>query len=148
VKRFKKIFEEAKDTIVYIGDWEQRIHREFKEPTKWIGFSNMFRKSGFQIYLVDEIRTSHKCSKCEGSECSKFREIRNSIPTKNNSFMSHGHLLCKKDCELWFEMRIQQGLFTKQQIILLIKKNDQLTQVVPNKTIVVFLWMANYNVIY
>ena len=61
----------------------------------------MFRKNGFQVYLVDEFRTSCKCSNCEGGECSKFREIRNPKPAKNNSFLSHGLLLCKKDCGLW-----------------------------------------------
>ena len=61
----------------------------------------MFRKSGFQVYLVDEFRTSFRCSNCEGGECSKFREIRNPKPAKNNSILSHGLLLCKKDCGLW-----------------------------------------------
>ena len=89
----------------------------------------MFRKSGFHVYLVDEFRTSCKCSNCEGGECSKFREIRNPKPAKNNSILSHGLikiilqsniiliiiildnivlqyylkflLLCKKDCRLW-----------------------------------------------
>ena len=101
IKRFKKIFGEPKDTIVCIGDWEQRKHRKFKEPTKGIGFRNMFRKSGFQVYLVDEFRTSCRCSNCEGGECSKFRKIRNPKPAKNNSILSHGLLLCKKDCGLW-----------------------------------------------
>ena len=32
---------------------------------------------------------------------SKFREIRNPKPAKNNSILSHGLLLCKKDCGLW-----------------------------------------------
>jgi hypothetical protein len=76
-------------------------HRKFKEPTKGIGFRNMFRKNGFQVYLVDEFRTSCRCSNCEGGECSKFREIRNPKPAKNNSILSHGLLLCKKDCGLW-----------------------------------------------
>ena len=101
IKRFKKIFGEPKDTIVCIGDWEQRKHRKFKEPTKGIGFRNMFRKSGFHVYLVDEFRTSCRCSNCEGGECSKFRKIRNPKPAKNNSILSHGLLLCKKDCGLW-----------------------------------------------
>jgi len=34
-------------------------------------------------------------------EFSMFREIRNPKPVKNNSIMSHGLLLCKKDCGLW-----------------------------------------------
>lgn len=101
INRFKKIFGETKDTIVCIGDWEQRKHRKFKEPTKGIGFRNMFRKNGFQVYLVDEFRTSCRCSNCEGGECSKFREIRNPKPAKNNSILSHGLLFCKKDCGLW-----------------------------------------------
>jgi hypothetical protein len=61
----------------------------------------LFRKNGFQVYLVDEFRTSCRCSNCEGGECSKFREIRNPKPAKNNSILSHGLLLCKKDCGLW-----------------------------------------------
>ena len=36
INRFKKIFDNTKDTIVCIGDWEQRKHRKFKEPTKGI----------------------------------------------------------------------------------------------------------------
>ena len=28
----------------------------------------MFRKSGFQVYLVDEFRTSCRCYNCEGGE--------------------------------------------------------------------------------
>ena len=67
-----------------------------KEPTKGIGFRNMFRKSGSQVYLVDEFRTSCRCYNCEGGECFKFREIGNPKPAKNNSILSHGLLLCKK----------------------------------------------------
>jgi hypothetical protein len=102
IKRFKKIFGEPKDTIVCIGDWEQKRHRKFKEPTKGIGFRTMFRKNGFKVYLVDEFRTSCKCSNCEGGDCSKFKKIRNPKPdAKTNSILSHGLLLCKKGCGLW-----------------------------------------------
>lgn len=95
------------------GDWEQRKHRKFKEPTKGIGFRNMFCKSGFQVYLVDDFRTSCKCSNCEGGECSKFREIRNPKPTKNNSILSHSLFFVRKIVDYGTEMRIQQGTFTK-----------------------------------
>ncbi len=58
-----------------------------------------------EIYFVkvvlDEFRTSCRCSNCEGGECSKFRKIRNPKPAKTNSILSHGLLLCKKDCGLW-----------------------------------------------
>lgn len=41
------------------------------------------------------------CSNCENSKCVKFRNVRNSKPGKNNSFLSHGLLLYKKECGLW-----------------------------------------------
>ena len=101
ITRFKKIFGESKDAIICIGDWEQRKHRKFKEPTKGVGFRNKFRKNGFQVYLVDEFRTSCMCSNCEDGKCSKFRMIRNPKPAKNDSILSHGLLRCKNGCGLW-----------------------------------------------
>ena len=41
-------------------------------------------KNGFEIYLVDEFRTSCKCSKCEGGECNKFQIRENPKPYKFN----------------------------------------------------------------
>ena len=113
INRFKKIFGKPKDTIVCIGDWEQRKHRKFKEPTKGIGFRNMFRKNDFQVYLVDEFRTSCRCSNCEGGECSKFREIRNPKPAKIILSCLMVFFFVKKIVDYGTEMRIRQGTFTK-----------------------------------
>jgi hypothetical protein len=66
---------------------------------------NLQKVLDLEIYFVkvvlDEFRTSCRCSNCEGGECSKFRKIRNPKPAKTNSILSHGLLLCKKDCGLW-----------------------------------------------
>jgi len=61
----------------------------------------LFRKNGFQVYLVDEFRTSCKCSNCEGGECVKFRKRRNSRPTKNDISLNYGALMCKTCSALW-----------------------------------------------
>ena len=84
----------------YIGDFEQRKHRKFKEPTKGNGFRTLFRRHGYQVYLVDEFRTSCRCSNCEG-ECEKFRKCRNPKPMKNDEIISHGALMCKTCNALW-----------------------------------------------
>ena len=100
IRRFKGIFGEPEDTIICIGDYEQKKHRKFKEPVKGKGFRTMFRKFG---YLVDEFRTSCKCSNCEDEkgDCIKFRKGRNPKPNKNNSILKHGVLICKKCNALW-----------------------------------------------
>lgn len=101
INNFIKKFGKPEETILCIGDWEQRKHRKFKEPIKGKGFRTLFRKYGFQVYLVDEFRTSCKCSACEGGECSKFRKCRNPKPNKNDSILSHGALMCKTCSALW-----------------------------------------------
>ena len=65
------------------------------------GFRTLFRRNGYKVYLVDEFRTSCKCSNYEGGECSKFRKCRNPKPMKNNSILSHGVLMCKTCSALW-----------------------------------------------
>jgi len=101
MNRFSKIFGKPTDSIICIGDFEQRKHRKFKEPIKGKGFRTLFRRSGYKVYLVDEFRTSCRCSNCEGGKCSKFRKYRNPKPMKNNSILSHGVLVCKTCSALW-----------------------------------------------
>jgi hypothetical protein len=52
---------------------------KFKEPVKGRGFRTLFRKNGFETYLVDEFRTSFKFSNCEGGTVKNlwFVKIRN-----------------------------------------------------------------------
>jgi hypothetical protein len=57
LSRFKKPFGGPEETIVAVGDFEQRKHRKFKEPVKGKGFRTLFRKAGYKVYL-DEFRTS------------------------------------------------------------------------------------------
>jgi hypothetical protein len=100
INKIKKIFGKPEDTIICIGDFEQRKHMKFKEPIKGKGFRSLFRKNNYKVYLVDEFRTSCRCSNCE-NECSKFRKCRNPRPNKNNSILSHGALMCKTCSALW-----------------------------------------------
>lgn len=87
--------------IICFGDYEQRKHMKFKEPTKGKGFRTLFRKNGFQTFMVDEFRTSCKFSKCEVGSCEKFMVRENPKPFRSNLRLSHGLLRCKSCYNVW-----------------------------------------------
>tara|TARA_B110000037_G_scaffold171844_1_gene195156 strand:- start:1496 stop:1726 length:231 start_codon:yes stop_codon:yes gene_type:complete len=70
---------------------------KFKEPTKGKGMRTLFRKAGFQTYLVDEFRTSCRCSKCEVGICSKTMVRENPKPFREWLILVHGLICCKTD---------------------------------------------------
>jgi transposase len=94
MKKFKKIFGTPEEVVICFGDWEQKHHMKYKEPTKGKGMRKLFRKSGYKVFLVDEFRTSCRCSKCHGGECEKFM-LR--YPEDENASLQlvHGLLRCK-----------------------------------------------------
>lgn len=100
LNRFKKLFGPPEETIIAFGDFEQKQQRKFKEPTKGKGFRDLFRKAGYGVYLVDEFRTSCRCSSCEG-ECTTFRECGNPRPWRNSVILRHGLVKCKTCSKLW-----------------------------------------------
>lgn len=101
MNRFKSMYGDPTQTIVYIGDWEQFKHRMFKEPVKGKGFRKLFRKYGYIVLLVDEFRTSCRCAKCDG-ECVTFRKCQNPRPWKKEEVITrHGLLKCTTCRRLW-----------------------------------------------
>jgi len=101
INQFKKIFGNEKDTIICFGDFEQRKHMKFKEPIKGKGMRTLFKKNGYKTYLVDEFRTSCKCSKCDGGSCEKFMVRENPKPFRDNLRLVHGLLSCKNCANVW-----------------------------------------------
>jgi hypothetical protein len=88
--------------VVAIGDWEQMQHRKFKEPTKGKGFRTLLRKASYDVYLVDEFRTSCRCSHCEEhGECKTFLECENPRPYHTGRILRHGLVRCKTCQRLW-----------------------------------------------
>ena len=101
INQFKKIFGNEKETIICFGDYEQRKHMKFKEPIKGKGMRTLFKKNGYKTYLVDEFRTSCKCSKCNGGKCEKFMVRENPKPFCDNLRLVHGLLSCKNCANVW-----------------------------------------------
>jgi len=101
INRFKKIFGNEKEVVVCFGDYEQKQHMKFKEATKGKGMRTLFRKAGFQTYLVDEFRTSCMCSNCEIGICKKTMVRKNPKPYRTGNIIVHGLICCKNGCGYW-----------------------------------------------
>ena len=103
LKRFEKLFGPPDKVVICIGDWEQRQHRKFSEPVKGKGFRTLFRKAKYKVFLVDEYRTSCRCSACSRKDgvCSTFRMVKNPKPKTKGRIECHGLVKCKTCSRLW-----------------------------------------------
>ena len=101
LNNFKRIFGNEKEVVVCFGDYEQKQQMKYKEATKGKGMRTLFRKAGFQTYLVDEFRTSCRCSKCEIGICAKNMVMENPRPYKRGNIIVHGLICCKNGCGYW-----------------------------------------------
>lgn len=103
MNRFKRKFGGSKDIIVCIGDYEQKQHMKFKEPTKGIGMRKIFRQYGYKVYLVNEFRTSCQCCDCESenSKCGKFLKRTISRSESQEIRTIHGLLKCTTCSGVW-----------------------------------------------
>ena len=114
ISNFKKTFGNPEEVVICIGDWEQKKQMKYKEPTLGKGIRTLFRKNNYNVFLVDEFRTSCKCSNCNGGVCEKFMVRKNPRPkpkkNKKNpkeeikydeTRLIHGLLRCKSGCGVW-----------------------------------------------
>ena len=101
ISDFRKMYGNPDVVVICIGDWEQRKQMKYKEPTLGIGMRSLLRKNKYKVYLVDEYRTSCKCSKCDGGVCEKFMVRKNPRPNKDDMRLVHGLLRCKSGCGSW-----------------------------------------------
>jgi transposase len=101
IRDFRKMYGNPEEVVICIGDWEQRKQMKYKEPTLGKGMRGLLRKNKYKVYLVDEFRTSCKCSKCDGGVCEKFMVRENPRPKKDDMRLVHGLLRCKSGCGSW-----------------------------------------------
>ena len=100
INKMKENYGKVEDSIICIGDWEQKKQMKYKEPTKGKGLRELLRKGGYEVYLVNEFRTSCKCSICEGV-CETFRKRENPRPYRKGIISVHGLISCKNCKVLW-----------------------------------------------
>ena len=100
INEFKEKYGNADEVVICFGDFEQKKHMKFKEPTIGKGMRALFRKNKFEVYLVDEHKTSCKCSKCQG-DCEKFLYRENPRPFRKGENLVWGLLKCQSCGGVW-----------------------------------------------
>ena len=99
IKNFSKKFGNSKETVFILGDWDkENNHMKGSEPTINKRFRRIFKKAGYETYLINEFRTSKLCNGCH-CELEKFLEksYYNKKTRKQEKSLCHGLLRCKSD---------------------------------------------------
>jgi uncharacterized short protein YbdD (DUF466 family) len=94
INNFKKKFGDSSKVLIGIGDFEQKRQMKYKEPTKGKTFRKLFRKAGYNLFLVNEYNTS-KINFFSELKNKKFRKRINPRPWKDNIITVHGLLRSK-----------------------------------------------------
>ena len=81
VSRFRETY--GSDVVIAFGDWEERPgFLRGKEPTKGKSMRGLLRKAGYDVYLIDEFRTSKMCHVCHSPNECNFVTRNDSRPWK------------------------------------------------------------------
>ena len=99
INRFRETY--GSDAVVVIGDWEEYPNKRLrgKEPTKGRSMRDLFRHAGFEVYLLDEFRTSKTCCCCGSENEYNFKTRRNPKPWRKHEYQKvWGLLRCTNEC--------------------------------------------------
>lgn len=98
IKKVKMKFGQPEDVTILLGDWGG-AHMRFHAPTKVKGFRKMFKKAGYDVFLVDEFRTSSLCPMCHDVDqrLETFVRRESPRPYRQHTATVHGLLRCPSD---------------------------------------------------
>ncbi len=104
VNNFIKKFGPPDKTVFIIGDYDKgNHHMKGLEPVICKKFRDIFKKAGYQTFLVNEFRTSITCNGCD-EKLEKFHFHQSKKPKNKGQVIScHGLLRCqsvKHECEI------------------------------------------------
>ena len=98
IQNFTKKFGNKEDIIIVMGDFDKgNYNMKGKEPAICKKFRRLFKNAGFEIYLINEFRTSMSCHCCN-NETEKFMERKSHKPNlfkENKTEIVHGLLRCQ-----------------------------------------------------
>lgn len=104
VKNFQKKFGKSSECIIAYGDYDKKDHMKGIEPIINKRLRRIYKNAGYNVYLINEFRTSKLCHHCE-CELETFHKRISHKPKdyKEGKIITvHGLLCCKsnKQCEL------------------------------------------------
>ena len=100
IQKFKKKFGKLENVVIGFGDWNNSHFMKGREPTKGIGMRKLFRRNGYDVFLVNEFRTSCFCS----YGCEKINQYRETVlrsSGESGTFELYGLYKCETCKILW-----------------------------------------------
>ncbi|KAL4209166.1 hypothetical protein AB4K20DRAFT_1868819 [Rhizopus microsporus] len=86
----------GEDAVFVMGNWSAP-HARYHETIRGLGFPRLFKKHGFQVFLMDEYKTSRCCPTCHNESLHTFRRVPNPRPYQRERYptvICHGLLRC------------------------------------------------------
>ena len=97
LKNFEKSYGSPKNTTVIIGDYDKgNNHMKGKEPCITKRLRYLLRKFGYNVYLINEYKTSKLCNKCH-CEVETFLERESKKPKDKKKMIKVWGLVCCTD---------------------------------------------------
>ena len=94
IKKVKMKFGGPEDVSVLLGDWGGG-HQRYHAPSKVRGFIILYKRAGYNVYLVDEHLTSAVCPDCHLRSLETFRSRPSPRPWRHGHLTTvHGLLRC------------------------------------------------------
>ncbi|KAG1447498.1 hypothetical protein G6F57_017060 [Rhizopus arrhizus] len=84
----------GEDAVFVMGNWSAP-HARYHELIRGLGFRRLFKKHGFQVFLIDEYKTSRCCPTCHNESLHTFRRVPNPRPYQRERYptvICHGLL--------------------------------------------------------
>ena len=124
INKFKERYGAPGEVIIGIGDWSNDKPMKNKEPTKGKSIRRLFKRSGYELYLVDEYKTSKICNSCE-KETENFLYREDPREWKKSKKLIHSLLRCKTSTcnKLW--NRDTNGALNILKIIKSVKEGTE-----------------------
>ena len=97
LQQFKEKFGRPEETTVFLGDWSANHTLRGQVPSKTKGFRKMFKSFGYDLYLVDEYRSSKLCFDCHEELEKNFHRRVSPKPWRHDIVTVHGLLRCQSD---------------------------------------------------
>jgi hypothetical protein len=96
LKNFEKKFGPKENVLVIMGDYDKGSNNmKGKEPIICKKFRRLFKNKGYELYLINEFRTSKLCNECL-EELEKFKMNPSKKPNNKGELrLCHGILRCQ-----------------------------------------------------
>jgi hypothetical protein len=91
IKNFKKKFGSESEVLVILGDFDKKENMRGKEPVINRKIKKLFVKAKFEVYKINEFRTSKLCNRCVKRKY-EYDQNKGSVNNSNSSGITQNEI--------------------------------------------------------